>query len=63
MLFEVPWSANVGFGGSVERGCDQMAITESRVNLNGLLLYKLFATDFPKSQEDFRKTLRNIGGG
>ncbi|HDS1083988.1 MULTISPECIES: hypothetical protein [Stenotrophomonas] len=62
MLFEVPWSANVGFGGRVERGRDQIAITESRINLNGLLLYKLFATDFPKSQDDFHKTLENIGG-
>lgn len=62
MLFEVPWSANVCFGGGVERGRDQIAIAESRINLNGLLLYKLFATDFPKSQEDFHRTLKSIRG-
>ncbi|WP_180863483.1 hypothetical protein [Stenotrophomonas maltophilia] len=62
MLFEVPWSSNVGFGCSIERGRDQIATTESRINLSGLLLYKLYATDFPKSKEDFCKTLKNIRG-
>lgn len=60
MLFEVPWSANVGFGSVVERGSDQVKTDERRINITGLLLYKLYATDFPKSQADFKQTLKNI---
>ena len=62
MLFEVPDSANSGFGSLVERVLPRYPDNTSQVLVEPLHLFKLFCTDLPRNKVDLKIVMKHIQG-
>jgi hypothetical protein len=63
MLCEVPASANSGFGSMVERFSAPVDFSaRTRIDLDPLLAFKLWATDMPKTPAEFEAVMEHITG-
>jgi hypothetical protein len=62
MVFETPASANSGVGASIERNLSAIAAEVEQIFLDPLHAFKLFATDMPKTKDEFDAVMKSIDG-